>query len=68
MLDWDNGYGRAQYEHDMQEPPESEPVGQCSICGADISEGETVCMVDGEMICSECYSIVEAARDEPDEY
>ena len=61
----DYGLVDAQEAYDRQEPPESEPVGQCTICGADIYEGEKVCKVDGEMICPDCYVLTEAEKEEP---
>ena len=65
----DYGFDWAQEQYDRREPTEPEPVGQCSICGADIFEGEKICKVDGEMICPDCYSIVAASESEPpDEY
>ena len=63
------GLEAAQEEYDRQTPKEAEPVGQCSICGADIFEGEKICKIDGEMICSDCYVLTEAEKEEsPDEY
>lgn len=60
-----DGFDWAQAEYDRQEPHEPEPVGQCSICGKDIFAGEQVCMVDDEMICSECFEITTAEEEEP---
>lgn len=63
------GFDFAQEQYDRQEPQYGEPVGQCSICGRDIFEGESICIVDNEMICSGCFEVAEATKDgPPDEY
>lgn len=57
-LDW------AQWLHDLEEPPESEPVGTCALCGRDIYEGEKVYKIDGDLYCTDCVTECEAEKEE----